>query len=421
MGPEDEWFVRTCLTIYFVNGAEVVCNQHRFKHRDTVSMAGSRRLGDATGSPQDIVPVPSTTSSSKPVPMTAGSLELMPVSDELKNLQAGDQSTAKKSQGPTIGLMVSALPSLVTFSILGVMIRFGLEILLGPDIAGLTASNSPLFIDLPVNMVGCFFMGWVGSILKKEITDISPLLAIGLSTGLMGSITTFSSWNQSVISAITHGYVLQGICALFIGTKLAQMSFLDGMQTAKLLKKLAFHNDLPQRSSENRGYKVQCIFILASSLMWIGSAVLSILDVHNPTRRKLWMGCAVGPLGTWMRWFLSKLNGQGITIGSRPRFKWFPLGTFLANSVAVIAEAGMALYQCRTPDHSMKLLMESFQLGLAGCMSTVSSMILEMHSLREGSKPWRAQFYLFITIFSAMAFSFAIFSTPILILKAKHC
>lgn len=237
----------------------------------------------------------------------------------------------------------------------------------------------------------------------------------------MGSITTFSSWNQSVISAITHGYVLQGICALFIGTKLAQMSFLDGMQTAKLLKKLAFHNDLPQRSSENRDYKVQCIFILASSLMWIGSAVLSILDVHNPTRKKLWMGCAVGPLGTWMRWFLSKLNGQGITIGSRPRFKWFPLGTFLANTVAVIAEAGMALYQCRTPDHSMKLLMESFQLGLPGCMSTVSSMISEMHSLREGSKPWRAQFYLFITISSAMAFSFAIFSIPILIFKTKHC
>jgi len=51
-------------------------------------------------------------------------------------------------------------------------------------------------------------MGWVGSILKKEITDISPLLAIGLNTGLMGSITTFSSWNESFISAVTHGYVL---------------------------------------------------------------------------------------------------------------------------------------------------------------------------------------------------------------------
>lgn len=342
----------TCLTIYFVNGAEVVCNQYRFKQRNTVSMAGSRRLRDTTGSPQDIVPVPSNMSSNAPVPLTAGSLQLLPVADETKSLQADDQSTAKKNRDTKIRRMLSALPSLATFSILGVMIRFGLEILFGPDIAGLTAINSPLFIDLPVNMVGCFFMGWVGSVLKKDITDISPSLAIGLSTGLMGSITTFSSWNQSVISAITDGYVLQGICALFIGTKLAQTSFLDGMQTAKLLKKRAFHNDLPQRSSENQEYKVQCTFILASLLMWIGAAVLSILDVQNPTRKKLWMGCAVGPLGTWMRWFLSQLNGQGITICSRQRFKWFPVGTFLANLVAVIAEAAMALYQCRVEEES---------------------------------------------------------------------
>lgn len=60
-------------------------------------------------------------------------------------------------------------------------------------------------------------MGWVGVSLKKEIANFSELLAIGLSTGLMGSITTYASWNQAMIFLVTKGFWVRSIVSLIIG------------------------------------------------------------------------------------------------------------------------------------------------------------------------------------------------------------
>lgn len=60
-------------------------------------------------------------------------------------------------------------------------------------------------------------MGWVGVVLKRDIAAFSELLAIGLSTGLMGSITTYASWNQAMIVLITNGFWLRSIVSLIVG------------------------------------------------------------------------------------------------------------------------------------------------------------------------------------------------------------
>lgn len=65
--------------------------------------------------------------------------------------------------------------------------------------------------------VGCFFMGWVGVVLKKDIAAFSELLVIGLSTGLMGSITTYASWNQELIVLVTRGFWVRSVVGLIIG------------------------------------------------------------------------------------------------------------------------------------------------------------------------------------------------------------
>lgn len=60
-------------------------------------------------------------------------------------------------------------------------------------------------------------MGWVGVVLKKDIAVFSELLAIGLSTGLMGSITTYASWNQQMLAMITQGLWLQAVLGFLLG------------------------------------------------------------------------------------------------------------------------------------------------------------------------------------------------------------
>jgi len=75
-----------------------------------------------------------------------------------------------------------------------VFTRYGLQKLFGPDCLALTSDQSPLYPDLPSNMLGSFLMGWFGIIFKADIRNISDHLIIGITTGYMGSLTTFSGW-----------------------------------------------------------------------------------------------------------------------------------------------------------------------------------------------------------------------------------
>lgn len=48
-------------------------------------------------------------------------------------------------------------------------------------------------------------MGWLGIIYKGNISRFSDLLAIGLTTGFLGSLTTFSGWNQKMLELASNG------------------------------------------------------------------------------------------------------------------------------------------------------------------------------------------------------------------------
>lgn len=53
--------------------------------------------------------------------------------------------------------------------------------------------------------VGSFLMGWLGIVFKGDISHFWDLLAIGLSTGFLGSLTTFSGWNQEMLELALKG------------------------------------------------------------------------------------------------------------------------------------------------------------------------------------------------------------------------
>jgi CrcB protein len=72
---------------------------------------------------------------------------------------------------------------LAVFGFLGVFTRYGLQKLFGPDCLALTSDQSPLYPDLPSNMLGSFLMGWFGIIFKADIRNISDHLIIGITDG----------------------------------------------------------------------------------------------------------------------------------------------------------------------------------------------------------------------------------------------
>lgn len=48
-------------------------------------------------------------------------------------------------------------------------------------------------------------MGWWGIVFKGDISRVSEHLAIGLTTGYLGSLTTLSGWNQSMLNLSVQG------------------------------------------------------------------------------------------------------------------------------------------------------------------------------------------------------------------------
>lgn len=65
--------------------------------------------------------------------------------------------------------------------------------------------------------VGSFLMGWFGIVFKAHISCVSDQLAMGLSTGYLGSLTTFSGWNQKMVELSAEGKWAFAVLGYFVG------------------------------------------------------------------------------------------------------------------------------------------------------------------------------------------------------------
>ncbi|KAL2650051.1 hypothetical protein R1flu_018179 [Riccia fluitans] len=320
----------------------------------------------------------------------------------------------------------SILAHLTTFGIIGVLIRYGLENLFGSPVAGVTSNNGALFNDLPANMLGSFFMGWVGVVFKKDISMFSEHLAVGLSTGLMGSITTYASMIQRMLTNMVRNRWTNGIAGLFLGMELAQISLIVGVDSAKLLCKILErinHNRgrkglkplqaLPPENRRRRYWSL-IVFTLVGGGLWVGSLLLTVFDSSSISRRTLWLACLVAPPGVWMRWYFARLNGQGI--GPKHSVRWLPIGTLLVNVSASSMEAGLATVEAAVGNYDARLLVDGLQLGMLGCLSTVSTFVAEIQIMHQGKNRWRAYVYPISTILISLVIGFLIYGVPVWVL-----
>jgi CrcB protein len=110
------------------------------------------------------------------------------------------------------------IPLLLVFGALGTLARYGLD----GWIQYRVGFKFPTGI-LVVNLLGCLLMGLIGQYGLRHAA-LPPDWRIGLTTGLMGGFTTFSTFSWDAVHMLEDGQWTKGsiyICASVLGGLIA--------------------------------------------------------------------------------------------------------------------------------------------------------------------------------------------------------
>ncbi|KAG6517367.1 uncharacterized protein LOC122055775 [Zingiber officinale] len=332
--------------------------------------------------------------------------------------------TDKQYKLPFLLDYISYLSHLSVFGILGVYTRYLLQKLFGPDHLNLTGENNPLYLDLPSNMLGSFLMGWIGFVFKADILLVSDHLQVGLSTGYLGSLTTFSGWNQKMVESSSKGHWADAIAGTVLGIFLVNYSIIFGIGCAGRLRKRVIgrgDDSIRRRTSSLEKWRVdnfnKHVAILTAALLiwlliWILSAEFFRLKLDDLSNSAVpWLAFLVGPPGVWTRWHLARLNGQGL--GRKRVLKWLPIGTLLANVLAACIMAALATISKAVNTDRCTIIISGIQLGFLGCLSTVSTFAAEIYAMWKTGHGLNAFLYIAATITISFALGTLIYSVPV--------
>ncbi|KAM2604720.1 hypothetical protein TB2_033597 [Malus domestica] len=269
--------------------------------------------------------------------------------------------------------------------------------------------------------VGSFLMGWLGVVFKGDISYVSDYLVIGLTTGYLGSLTTFSGWNQKMLELSVEGHWVFALLGFLIGLFLAAYSIIFGVETAKGFRQILERSSVCGITSSRRRWRVDSykrhlvalvvLLLMLSSLWSIGGVLLREEFNSNSSEAQLWLGCIVGPFGVWIRWFLARLNGCGL--GKTGLLKWVPFGTLIANVSAACVMAALSTVKKAVNTKTCNIVATGIQFGFLGCLSTVSTFIAEFNAMRDSKYPWRAYAYATATICTSFGLGILIYCVPV--------
>ncbi|KAJ3182154.1 hypothetical protein HDU85_003196 [Gaertneriomyces sp. JEL0708] len=263
---------------------------------------------------------------------------------------------------------------LILFSVAGVLIRIGLLKLH-------TYRDAPIAPVVYPQVVGCVLIGWLNANKRAIAKSYYPLF-IGLATGLCGSITTFSGWSLSTFIAFGNletqasGHsVLAGIGVIIVVLGMSIVAVMFGEQFARLLtlEKASGNSSQPKLNfvEQTQGPTTENYFTLVLAAAVV--IVVVLLSIFVVAHRGIWFATLFGPPGTIIRFKLSKLNVRNMR---------FAYGTFIANILGTALLAGLFIARYKVPLHSTSCnIIVGFSDGFCGCLTTVSTFIIELRSM----------------------------------------
>ncbi|CAI5488627.1 unnamed protein product [Closterium sp. Naga37s-1] len=382
----------------------------------------------------------------------------------------GDSSSSLAGWAEVALDRLSIVAHLTTFSILGIAIQHGMDLLFGPEVAHVTSDEQAIFIDLPANMLGCFLLGMLGVVFLPALLTHSRHLAIGLVVGLCGSISTCATWNQRMLAIATAGLWVRALFGYFAGSVLPIISVVVGADTAHNL--LSLHSHLSSHSSSTspsllptstptpppsssppnppsptisppppaRRHLIPVL--LCALVLWAAAITGAVLAAaHSASLQAFCFACALAPLGTCLRWSLLPLNGAGLGLwfqGASGRGKgasgearsggggkgkweegvgaaaWMPWGTLTANVGAAALEAAISVAYLAVKTHASQVIVGGVQLGFLTGLSTVSMFSLEILYFHYTlGTPWRSYVYILSTILPSFLIGILVYSIPV--------
>jgi CrcB protein len=339
--------------------------------------------------------------------------------------------TPKAQQASTLATQLYTISFLVFFAIWGTLARLGLQALT-------FYHGAPVvFSELWANVAGTFIMGfmaedmqlfrdeWGGRgaqtlpVEEGEPADRSPELKrskashgkvkktiplyIGLTTGFCGSFTSFSSFVRDVFLALSNdlrspidhpyigsppsptttvprnaGYSVMSILAvIFITLSLCYVALKVGAHLAVFTDSVT--PSLPFRFTRKL---IDPLFVFLGFGSWIGAILLAVFPPHNAWRGQALFACVFAPIGCLLRYYVS--------LAFNPSLPSFPMGTFAVNILGT-AVLGMSygLQRVRIGDIVGGSLagcqvLQGIQDGFCGALTTVSTWILEIDTLKRG-------------------------------------
>lgn len=205
----------------------------------------------------------------------------------------------------------------------------------------------------------------------------------GISSGLCGSITTFSSWQLGIFKEFanydayphTRGKNVLAALSEFIVTLAMSINGLVfgnhiGELTASRWNVEFEQKIVPREFSFRYLSTVDYITIVVAIISWLGVIFAAIFSNNQ---RDLAFACVFAPVGALTRWYLSFYNGK---------LPNFPIGTFIANVFGTIVLASLALVQSGVYMTTIGCsVVQGLADGYCGCLTTISTFVSEITAL----------------------------------------
>jgi fluoride ion exporter CrcB/FEX len=238
--------------------------------------------------------------------------------------------------------------------------------------------------------------GWdVGTTPEAMCED----LLLGLRDGFCGALSSFSSWNSSMVSLIREGNVQEALVGYLIGLQLPLVSYRFGQHVAVYIFVWRCRREV--RSDERRGYGIRLsqnehsldlgeegsdtdmepplkpkielpsvrAIATAFFIMSMLAQVTSLNFYKNPEDQLVALSLLFSPFGVMARWRLSRYNDvrQG-----------FPLGTFSCNMLACALHGSLGSLLAGNPGPRERIVLVAFISGFGGTLSSVAAFIVEV-------------------------------------------
>ena len=206
------------------------------------------------------------------------------------------------------------------------------------------------------------------------------IMLLGLRTGFCGCLTTFSSWNQAMVTAlnmgegavqIVVGYALSlflCLASLKLGQICAANIFLCTLRNSLQRENSSPKSIVPGSSAHFRGASTNVFRVAASVLLLVELIVSASTPIPWLPLRSLCLSLMLSAPGVLIRWWASRsLNTLS-----------FPWGTWTCNLLGCAASALVATNRTPETNRDLEFVLTAVNLGFCGSLSTVSTFVAEV-------------------------------------------